>query len=303
MSPNPGDGSVHPAYQRTIFHDPEQQAFFTKFGYVITPYLDPAELAELNAMFEETVRKAHQTYSTFSQLRYYISVFDSDSAKRKTLDARVKGIFGDKVNRLLVDHRILLCNFMAKPPGAGEIEVHQDFSFVDEDRYVGFNLWVPLEDTDERNGCFYLLPGSHRALPSYRAASVPDTLTKYNQTLKRYMIPTPIKAGHGIIFDHRLFHYSPDNASDRWRPAVQLVVIPSEAQPVMMRYDKADPDHLQVCSLDDTYLTEENLWQPTRSLPVVGTKPYIPLPSEDELIKLAASLRAAVDIPEARRPA
>src|SRR5262245_418372 len=285
----------HPAYQRTIFRDAEQQAFFNKFGYVITPYLDQAELAELNGMFEQTVRRAHETYSTFSQLRYYISVFDSDSAKRKALDGRVKAIFRDKVDRLMVDHRILLCNFMAKPPGAGEIEVHQDFSFVDEDHYVGFNLWVPLEDTDERNGCFYMLPGSHRALPSYRAASVPDTLTKYNATLKRFMIPMPIKAGHGILFDHRLFHYSPDNASDRWRPAVQLVVIPGEAQPVMMRYDKGDPDRLQVCSLDETYLTEENLWQPTRTLPVVGTKPYIPLPPEHELIKLAASLRAALD--------
>ena len=130
MIHTPGDGSVHPAYKRTIFRDPEQQAFFTKFGYVITPYLDAAELAELNGLFEQTVRKAHETYSTFSQLRYYISVFDSDSSKRKALDGRVKGIFGDKVDRLMVDHRILLCNFMAKPPGAGEIEVHQDFSFV-----------------------------------------------------------------------------------------------------------------------------------------------------------------------------
>jgi hypothetical protein len=293
----------HPAYQRTIFRNPEHQEFFKRFGYIITPFLDAAELAGLNDIFERTVLQAHRTYSTFSQLRYYISVFDEDSAKRKAVNATVTSMFRDKVDRLMVDHRILLCNFMAKPPGAGEIEVHQDFSFVDEDQYVGFNLWVPLEDTDERNGCFYMLPGSHLALPSYRAASVPDTLTKYNQTLKHYMIPTPIKAGHGILFDHRLFHYSPDNASDHWRPAVQLVVIPSQADPVIMRYDKSEPDRLQVCRLDETYLTEENLWQPTRTLPVVGTKPYIPLPSEPELVALVESLRAALGEPHVRRPA
>jgi len=36
------------------------------------------------------------------------------------------------------------------------------------------------------------------------------------------------------LFDHRLFHYSPDNQSDRWRPAVQLVLIPAEADALLL---------------------------------------------------------------------
>jgi ectoine hydroxylase-related dioxygenase (phytanoyl-CoA dioxygenase family) len=289
---------------RPIFRNPAHQASFDRLGYVMHDFLDADELADLNGLFDKTVRQERTTCSHFSKLLYYISIFDQDVEKRKTLNLVVRSMFREKVARLMVDYRILLCNFMAKQPGGGEIEVHQDFSFVDEDRFTGFNLWVPLEHTDEGNGCFYMVPGSHKVLPpSHRSASAPDTLTRYNETLKRYMEPKPVKAGSGLLFDHRLFHYSPSNVSDRWRPAVQLVVIPQEAEPVIMRYDKdRDPDNLQVCRIDEQYLTEENIWQPERELQVVGSKPYVPLPSEGEIVALVESLRARLDTTDTRRP-
>jgi hypothetical protein len=282
-----------PGAPRRIFGDQRVQDSFDRLGYVVADLLDSGERAELLGLFDRTVRGERNTYPNFRSLRYYISIFDQDVDKRKLVDRAAKQIFGDKIERLMLDYRILLCNFMAKEPGGvGEIQVHQDFSFVDEDSYTGFNLWVPLEDTDVGNGCFYMLPGSHRLLRSSRSASAPDTLTKYNEMLKRYMVPKPIKAGSGILFDHRLFHYSPDNASDRWRPAVQLVLIPKEAEPVMLHYDRErDPEHLLVRRIEEDYLTEENIWNPARELQVVGRKPYIPLPGEAELLGMVERLK------------
>jgi hypothetical protein len=70
-----------------------------------------------------------------------------------------------------------------------------------------------------------------------------------------------------------------------------------------MRYDKdRDPDNLQVCRIDEQYLTEENIWQPERELQVVGSKPYVPLPSEGEIVALVESLRARLDTTDTRRP-
>ena len=108
-----------------------------------------------------------------------------------------------------------------------------------------------------------MIPGSNRLLRSYRASSIPDTLTMYNDRLKPYMTPKPLKAGHGIAFDHKLFHYSPDNYSDQWRPAVQLVLVPKESQVVTLHYDRNnDPEHLIVYKVDTEYLTRRSLWQP-----------------------------------------
>jgi Phytanoyl-CoA dioxygenase (PhyH) len=281
-----------PGSSRAIFADAEQQASFERTGYVIEDFLGGEERAALLDLFDRTVRRERNTYAFFSSLKYYISIFDTDTAKRKEVDRAVKAIFEKKIERLMRDYRILLCNFMAKQPGGvGEIQVHQDFTFVDEDRFVGFNLWVPLEDTDLQNGCFYMIPGSNRLLRSYRAASITESLTRYNETLKRYMTPKPIKAGTGIVFDHRLFHYSPENQSDRWRPAVQLVLIPREAQAILLRHDpQKDPGHLVVHGIDEDYLTERNLWEPAADLTVLGTKPFIPLPDEKELLRMVEGL-------------
>jgi len=288
MESSPGG----PLPKRQIFQHDEKQAQFDRFGYVTRELLSRDELEELNLLFDKTVRKGHQTYDHFRHLRYYISVFDKDARKRKELDHTVKRIFRDKIDQFMINYRILLCNFMAKEPGGnGEIQVHQDFTFVDEDRFVGFNLWVPLRDTDLNNGCFYMLPASNKLLRSYRAASIPDTLTLYNDRLKRYMIPKPLQAGHGITFDHKLFHYSPDNHSEQWRPAVQLVLVPGEAQEITLHYDRAtDPDHLNVYKVDADYLTGGNLWQPPAGLEPSGKKPYIPLPKEEELMLMVAQL-------------
>jgi len=283
---------THPGSGRPIFKDDRRQASFEQVGYVIEDFLDASERAKLLELFDRTVRKERHTYAFFSSLKYYISIFDTDTARRKEVDRAVKAVFQDKIERLMKDYRILLCNFMAKPPGGvGEIQVHQDFTFVDEDRFVGFNLWVPLEDTDLSNGCFYMIPGSNRLLRSYRAASITESLTRYNESLKPYMTPKPVKAGTGILFDHRLFHYSPENHSERWRPAVQLVLIPKEAQPILLRHDPAkDPAHLLVHGVDENYLTERNLWEPATDLAVLGQKPFIPLPEEKELLRMVEGL-------------
>jgi ectoine hydroxylase-related dioxygenase (phytanoyl-CoA dioxygenase family) len=279
--------------KREIFKNREEQALFDQFGYVTREFLSSGEIEELNQLFDETVRNGHETYEHFRHLRYYISVFDKDTEKRREVDHTVKRIFRDKIDQFMMNYRILLCNFMAKEPkGNGEIQVHQDFTFVDEDRFVGFNLWVPLRDTDLNNGCFYMLPGSNKLLRSYRASSIPDTLTQYNDRLKRYMTPKPLKAGHGIAFDHKLFHYSPNNNSEEWRPAVQLVLVPSEAQEITLHYDRnRDPNHLVVYKVDANYLTGGNLWQPPAGLEASGKKPYIPLPKEEELILMVEELR------------
>jgi hypothetical protein len=274
---------------RQIFRDPEQQALFDERGYVFRDFLNKDAIERLRGLYADTAGSGHETYDFASGLSYYISVFDKDPANRRAANEGIREVFEDAIDRLLIDYRTLYCNFMVKEPGAGEIQAHQDYTWVDEARYVAFNLWVPLEDTDAGNGGFHLIAGSNRCLEhSYRAATIPHSLVGYNETLKPYMVSQPVAAGHGIVFDHRLIHYSPDNQSDAPRIAAQLVLIPREAVPVMAHYSPADPEHVRLLEIrEDNYLLENNLWETSPDdLPVLETRPYHGLPDEGALIEM-----------------
>jgi hypothetical protein len=207
------------------------------------------------------------------------------------------------VGDVLIDYRILCCNFMVKAPRGGEIQAHQDYTWVDETQHIAFNLWVPLLDTDQTNGCFHLVPGSHRFIEnSYRSGTITDTLYPFNEALKEYMVPVPVPAGRGIIFDHRLFHYSPDNLSDTPRAASQLVLIPKEAQPVIAHFKPEDPDHVRLLAIaDDSYLTEKNLWDiDSSTLAEVARRPFRKLPGRDELLAIVRERAGAASMASAR---
>ena len=274
---------------RQIFRNCNQQALFDERGYIFHDFLNPEQVERLRRIYASTAGAGRETYDFASKLSYYISVFDKSPEHRKAANNEISAMFKDLVGDVLIDYRILCCNFMVKAPGGGEIEAHQDYTWVDESEHVAFNLWVPLQDTDSGNGCFHLIPGSHRFIEnSYRAGTIRETLVEHNQALKAYMVPVPVRAGRGILFDHRLFHYSPDNLSDVPRVAAQLVLIPSEAQPVMAHFRSEDPDHVRLLRItEDSYLTEKNLWDiDPEELTEVARRPFRKLPDRDALIAI-----------------
>lgn len=274
---------------RQVFRDSAQQALFDDRGYVFHDFLNPQQVERLRAIYASTAGAGRETYDFASKLSYYISVFDKSPEHRKAANDEISALFAGLLGDVLIDYRILCCNFMVKAAGGGEIQAHQDYTWVDETKHVAFNLWVPLQDTDGGNGCFHLIPGSHRFIEnSYRASTIRETLVAHNQALKAYMVPIPVPAGRGIIFDHRLFHYSPDNLSDVPRVAAQLVLIPNEAQPVIAHVRPEDPDHVRLLAIaDDSYLTENNLWDiDPEGLAEIAERPFRKLPDQDELLKI-----------------
>ena len=267
-----------------IFRDPAQQQYFDENGFVAGHFLSPEELDTLRQAYRDYAAMGGQPIDFAKGLKYHISVFDSNLQRRAFADKVIKSIFEPKVRDLLPGYRILTCNFMTKSPGDGEIEVHQDFSHVDEKKYTAFNLWCPLQDTDTNNGGLYLIRGSNKLFNSYRSATIPHNLTHYSDTFKKYLEPIPVKAGDGLLFDHRLFHYSSPNTSGQMRLAVQMAVIPSEATPVMYRYEpEQDPEHLQVYELTEDFLLTSNLWEGRDGLNFMGTVPYEKIPDAREI--------------------
>ena len=280
------------AAMRTVLRDPEQQALLDERGYVFHDFLGPDAIAALRELYFATTRSGRETYDFATGLTYYISIFDKRRENRRAANEGIRRFFLDAIEELMCDYRAVLCNFMVKEPGGGEIAAHQDTTLVDEAKHVACNLWVPLQDTDTHNGCFHMIPGTHRLLEStYRSNSIPDALVGYNEHLKPLMTPQPLPAGRGILFDHKMFHFSPDNLSTEPRLAVQLLLIPREAEVAIAYYDRAsDPDNINLLRVpDDNYLTDADLFegamrQAPEGLELLDKRPYQKLPEPSELI-------------------
>jgi ectoine hydroxylase-related dioxygenase (phytanoyl-CoA dioxygenase family) len=78
-----------------------------------------------------------------------------------------------------------------------------------------------------------ILPGSHRKLPTFRGANLPNAFDEVRPLVWSAMEVLEMKAGQALIYDHRLVHGSGPNQSQELRLAVVFGVIHRQAQ---MRY-------------------------------------------------------------------
>ena len=157
-------------------------------GYIQDRFLNTDEVNNLIDIYNQYVLFGGERIEFAKHLNYYVSSFDSNIVRRKYINDILKNLFEKKIMHLFTEYKFLTGNFITKNPNDKEIEVHQDFSHVDEKKYTAFNFWLPLQYTDAQNGGFHLIEGSHKLFNSYRSATIPHNLTHYNSEFKKLPI-------------------------------------------------------------------------------------------------------------------
>jgi ectoine hydroxylase-related dioxygenase (phytanoyl-CoA dioxygenase family) len=133
--------------------------------------------------------------------------------------------------RLLFDHRLLdpvvaiigsniqLHHTLmhAKPPREGAaFPMHQDYDYFPHRLNTMLAATLYLDDAGPENGCFCVMPGSHRRgyIPHVHDGS-------HHLPTDQFPIeagtPVPMKAGDLLIFSYLTIHGSTPNISDCWR--------------------------------------------------------------------------------------
>ncbi len=124
--------------------------------------------------------------------------------------------------------------YFFKPPGTGRpIDWHQD-SWYFRNTYISsegdsideasIGTWLALEDADEENGCFWVIPGSQQAGVVYHTQVEEEGYLlqkKVNVTeeMEARGIPVEVPKGALVFFNNALLHMSTPNHSDRFRRA------------------------------------------------------------------------------------
>jgi ectoine hydroxylase-related dioxygenase (phytanoyl-CoA dioxygenase family) len=116
---------------------------------------------------------------------------------------------------------IWFTQFVTKMPDAAsgktEFPWHQDNGYVSIEPATNVTIWVALDDVDERNGCVWVIPASHRkGLLDHAAKTGSWHLTL---DVEGEGVPAILKAGEAVAFTGLTLHRSKLNHTDRARRA------------------------------------------------------------------------------------
>ena len=232
-----------------VFRDQALQDAFEKDGFVVVPFYTEAEVKELTELYY----RMHPQ----DEKGFFPSTFSKDKNYRVVADAEIRRVCQRGVDQYLENIKVICGSFIVKSPGPeSAMCVHQDMTLVDESKYTGINIWVPLVDLTPQNGALQALRGSHRIYPSYRGSTIPGIYEEVSEEIKPYLETLYLKAGEGIIFDQSIIHYSEANLSDKVRIVTNTFFTNKDATFNIGYWNKDFGSKIELFEEDDTFMTD-----------------------------------------------
>jgi hypothetical protein len=205
------------------FHDSDLSERLTVDGYATFDLLSDEDVKALTDLFN--------SHHSTNPEGFYATTHLDDKEKRKVLSDEAMSILSRRIETHFKNIELLGGAFISKAPGEkGILPLHQDWNLVDEKIARSYNLWIPLVDVNEENGAMRLLVGSHTKQETYRGPNVPPVLYPISSEVDQHMISLNMKQGEAVLYDHALWHSSPQNQTKHLRLAFVLGVVPKSAE-------------------------------------------------------------------------
>ena len=218
--------------------DHDRQREFDTLGYTVVRLMTPDQAKAVCGRLEAALGShGREADAPAKQSRTVMSYIDSEASFRMTADRLAREALTGPLAQTVRGYRIVSGAIFFKPPGAGEIRVHRDWTQTLDRSEVAFSVWCALDDVDAGNGALQMVPGSHRLVPEITSLSVAPAFAPHADVLKASSRSVELRAGEAVIFDSRTIHWSPPNRSGRQRRAVQVVCLPEQARHVFYAVD------------------------------------------------------------------
>jgi Phytanoyl-CoA dioxygenase (PhyH) len=272
-----------------ILKSKELQGKLDELGFVKFKLLSAVDLIELEKIYARFLGNENLQYFTST------NIF-KDVQWREEISKQISAVIFDKLSDCFQNVKLWNPAFLIKPAGENtEFKMHQDWTFVNEDKFVSGNIWMPLTDTDELNGTLYFIPRSHyRFINTKRYQGVPYFFDGNEKLLKEFCIPITVKAGEAVVFYHSIIHYTPPNLSQQPRAVVASAF--NSAKTGLSFFLRTGENFVEEYSMPDNYVFYYENTQAINSPPKMGqlvrrfnyNKTTL---SENELLELFSKLQ------------
>jgi len=266
----------------SVFKEPSLEEEFNKNGYVKVPFLSAEEVEHLKKMFFDTIAESggpktagDVDFKNNAEITYDFTFIDRNTEYKKKVFTIITEIFQKKADKYLNNYTPIIANYIRKKEGGGEVPMHQNWAFVDEQEYTSVSIWVPLVDSNEENGTLQMVKGSHKRFGKLRGPMIPWELESIKEKIiAQNLTPMNVKAGEGIILDDSIVHYSNINKTPGLRLAIQLIMIPAETHSIHYHLDRnVDKTKVRVLETDVDFYMEFHPWLKPEAKEI-KTEPY-----------------------------
>jgi hypothetical protein len=258
---------------------------FQKQGYIEIPWLSAAEVEELKQVFFDLLPAsggnitASDTGVSGGEITYDFTFIDRNIAYKEAVFRAITDYFKPHVAKWLNDYRPIIANYIRKKNEGGEVPLHQNWAFVDEEKCTSVSIWCPLVDSFEENGTLQVVPGSHKRFGQVRGPMIPWELEGIKgEIINKHLLPLNVKAGNAIVLDDSIVHYSAVNRTNGLRLAIQLILIPEEVPSIHYHMNTAKSQtKVEVLEVDTDFYMKFNPWMLPVDPKVVREFDYTPV--------------------------
>ena len=232
-----------------IFKDSALQQEFDENGFVKINLLDAAVIEKLTSLF-------HQIHTNLESNTFNSSTFFKTKKRKLEIRDALYSIFLPYFETIFCNYTYIGSSYLYKTKGQNSaVQPHQDWTIVDEHKYVAINIWTPLIDTNEQNGTLYVLPGSQAQKQfTLRAPTIPFPYQNRMNKVIKDCIPTNAKAGEAVILNQSLIHYSSPNLADDIRIAITSGIKSKDA-PMIFHYQN-EHKHIERYAVPEDFLSD-----------------------------------------------
>lgn len=214
-----------------IFKDNNLNDKFREFGFIKIKLFNKSET---NAI-KKTAKKIIKTENLDDNILNYVPNKNTSDKTALEINSFFLDIMKNKTSSIFEsDYEFFNSFFFIKKKKSEALPWHSDTTMYDQKKYNRpFTIWSGINKTSQNNGCFRVIPKSHKLAFDYETYPICNmhksnkVYSLYNSLIEKYAIDVPLDNGEVIIHDQSLIHASYANSSFfKKRIAFKLLFIP-----------------------------------------------------------------------------
>jgi hypothetical protein len=232
-----------------IFRDNKLQRQFETDGFIKITLLSKEDVIALKTMF--------QRYFPNPSHDFFSSSYENDYSRKKEISEAIGKIMLPQLEKVFTDYTWFGSAFLSKGNGPrSEMPMHQDWTIVDETKYIALNIWTPLQDTTEENGTLEVIKGSHKWHNTLRAPTLPFYFDGHQEQLKTQLTIVPTLATEAVVLNQAIIHYSKANKTNDTRIAITTGLKSKNAPMIFHFWSKETPNEIEQFKQADDFLLQ-----------------------------------------------